>query len=135
MCLVRLQVTVSGEGRDQLRDYCGCLGTKKFPVDVSLIEGTAASLDLLPNGDCSCRFLAPGADLDAATCDLVEDARLGLSVAVEQLHRRSPRGIAFTTGRIGDPLEHTERVRISHLAGIIRDNRVGARTRYLVAKK
>ena len=134
MCLIRIQVTIAGEKRKGLDRYCGRLGTREVPVDVSLSHGEAAALDLSPNGDCSCGFLTPGADVDANSCDLVEDIRPSLAIAVAQLHDKSPRGIAFTTGRVGDSLEHTERVKINHLTEIIRDNRINARTRYLVAK-
>jgi hypothetical protein len=134
MCLIRLEVTVAGVPREQLSPYCGSGGSKDFPIDVVLVEEPEARLELFPKDGCGCDFLVPDANLDSSTYPLRKEACSSLSAALDELYTRSPRGIAFTATRYGDPLEHTERVRIGHLLRMIRSNRVGSHTRYLVRK-
>jgi hypothetical protein len=135
MCLIRLELTVAGLGRDALNQYCGRHGLANFPIDVMFADDSEARLQVVPKGDCSCGFVVPRADLDAATCTLRDDARASLAETLASIHQRSPRGIAFTASRVGAPVKHTETVRISHLLSLVRDNRLASYTRYLVNKK
>jgi hypothetical protein len=92
---------------------------------------TTNELDISDDG-CACSLLTDDADWNAATWDMLEDARLRLARTVEALGNRFPRGFTLEALWIGETPDETRIVTADELAQFVRANALGTKTRYEV---
>jgi hypothetical protein len=81
---------------------------------------------------CACSLLTDDADWNAATWDMLEDARLRLGRTIEALGKSLPNGFTLEALWIGETPDETRTVTADELARIACASELGTKTRYEV---
>jgi len=134
MCLI-ITVTVTAAKASDLRSLAGPAGTFDPPLEIVYRGPIGPHLHLCPADEgCGCAMLADSADWRSAAWSLEERWLPGIAAAFRSMYDKAPRGLSVTALWAGEPVRHTERVTIDHLAGLVESNQLGNWTKYIIAK-
>jgi len=133
--ILTMTVTISGLKAKKLWKLATRVNNSHDRFEVFNPENSGSDLcvTVVGNEDLSTMLTAPDRS-DETTLSLKPEWRPALSALLQNIHRRSPWGMAVTAVNFGDDIKGTEQITMKQLSSLIRLDKLGNGVKYVVKK-